>query len=64
MKNYAAFVKEDFEPDEHHPKLGFVCGGVARVKAACEMPRPCVRNVEQAQGKPPGSKSSLTFALS
>ena len=34
----------------------------ARVKAACEMPRPCVRNVEQAQGKPRVSKSSLTSA--
>eukprot|EP00979_Chaetoceros_neogracilis_P014863 scaffold4964_cov123-Chaetoceros_neogracile.AAC.1 len=31
------------------------CGGGARVKAACEMPRPCVRNVEQAQGKPRNS---------
>ena len=37
-------------------------GGVARVKAACEMPRPCVANVEQAQGKHLVSKSSLTSA--
>jgi len=41
-----------------------ICGGGVRVKAACEMPRPYVRNVEQAQGRPQVSKSSLTFALS
>ena len=48
----------------NHDGVGFVWGvvGVARVKAACEMPRPCVRNVEQAQGKPRDSKSSLTCA--
>lgn len=41
-----------------HP-VGDVCLGVvggARVKAACEMPRPCVRNIVQAQGKPPSRK--------
>lgn len=42
----------------------FVKGGGARVMAASEMPRPCVRNVVQAQGKPPVSKSSLTCAHS
>ena len=43
---------------------GLVCFGGARVMAASEMPRPCVRNIEQAQGKPPVSKSSLTCAHS
>jgi len=48
---------------EHYPiGLGFFGGGVARVKAACEMPRPCLANVEQAQGKHLVSKSSLTSA--
>ena len=35
-------------------------GGGARVKAVREMPRPCVENVVQAQGKLLFSKSSLT----
>ena len=34
--------------------------GGARVKAVREMPRPCVKDVEQAQGIPRGAKSSLT----
>ena len=49
------------EPYTTNNRLGGLGGG-ARVKAACEMPRPCVRNVEQAQGKPRVSKSSLTSA--
>ncbi len=38
---------------------GFVKGD-ARVKAVREMPRPCVRDVEQALGIPQVAKSSLT----
>ena len=41
--------------------FGFGVWG-ARVKAACKMSRPCVTNVEQAQGKRLVSKSSLTSA--
>ena len=29
-------------------------------RGGCEMPRPCLRDVEQAQGNPRFSKSSLT----
>ena len=36
--------------------------GGARVKAACEMPRPCVEDVAQAQGNLRFTKSSLTRA--
>ena len=43
-----------------------VGGGVLRVfggctsRGGCEMPQPCVKNIEQAQGKLQVSKSSLT----
>jgi hypothetical protein len=41
---------------------GVVEKGGARVKAACEMPRPCVEDVAQAQGNLRFTKSSLTRA--
>ena len=40
---------------------GGLCVGVGCTsRGGCEMPQPCVKNVEQAQGKLPVSKSSLT----
>ena len=37
-------------------------GGVGCTsRGGCEMPQPCVKNIEQAQGKLQVSKSSLTM---
>ena len=38
--------------------VGFGVGCTSR--GGCEMPQPCMKNIEQAQGKLPVSKSSLT----
>ena len=35
-------------------------GGGCTSRGGCEMPRPCLKDVEQAQGNPRFSKSSLT----